>query len=410
MFPVPRLRIAQFVQRYPPALGGSEAYFGRLSAYLHAQGHAVTVWTTTALDLEAFWAPTGRQTAVGTTCSDGVTVRRFAPLHWQGRRYVLKALTFVPDATVQALAMPCNPIAPAMWHAAGRVQERADVVHVSAFPYGWLLACGYRLARRQRARFAVTPFLHLGDPTAPDRTRRAYLAPHLTRYLHLADVVFAQTPSEHAAIVRLGVPAERVVLQGLGVAPSECTGGVRARARQTWGIRPGEVVVGHLANNSVEKGTVDLLQALLRVPTAVRVVLAGPDMANFRSFWASYPAPERVVRLGVLNDDERRDFYAGIDGFALPSRSDSFGLVLLEAWANGVPNVAYRAGGVADLIRDRVDGRLVPCGDVAELATALGELLDELTRQTWGQAGAARVAREFVWEQKLAIAAAGLVG
>ena len=43
------------------------------------------------------------------------------------------------------------------------------------------------------------------------------------------------------------------------------------------------------------------------------------------------------MRLGVLSERQKRDFFAGIDVFALPSRSDSFGLVLLEAWANGVP-------------------------------------------------------------------------
>ena len=53
--------------------------------------------------------------------------------------------------------------------------------------------------------------------------------------------------------------------------------------------------------------------------------------------------------------------------FALPSRSDSFGLVLLEAWANAVPCVVYRAGGPADLVRHGVDGLQAPCGDVESL-------------------------------------------
>ena len=51
------MRVAHFIQRYPPALGGSESYFRRLSHYLTAQGDDVTVWTTTALDLPAFWSP-----------------------------------------------------------------------------------------------------------------------------------------------------------------------------------------------------------------------------------------------------------------------------------------------------------------------------------------------------------------
>src|SRR5262249_42287777 len=55
-----RMRIAHFVQRYPPALGGSEAYFARLGRFLAAAGDNVTVFTTTALDLEAFWSRRGR--------------------------------------------------------------------------------------------------------------------------------------------------------------------------------------------------------------------------------------------------------------------------------------------------------------------------------------------------------------
>jgi glycosyltransferase involved in cell wall biosynthesis len=161
-----------------------------------------------------------------------------------------------------------------------------------------------------------------------------------------------------------------------------------------------------LANNSEEKGTVDLLraaEACWRRDRQFHVVLAGPEMPNFQRFWRHYGPTTRVRRLGVLSDAEKRDFFAGIDLFALPSRSDSFGLVLLEAWSNGVPNVAYRAGGVAGVIRDGVDGLLVRCGDVDALATALGCLVeDEALRRRLGASGRSRVAREFRWDDKLA--------
>src|SRR5205807_9092412 len=123
----------------------------------------------------------------------------------------------------------------------------------------------------------------------------------------------------------------------------------RQRARQEWNVSASEVVIGHLANNSQEKGTVDLLRAaehLWQAGRPFRLVLAGPEMPNFRSFWKSYGSQARVRSLGVLSERQKRDFYAGIDLFALPSRSDSFGIVLLEAWANGVPNLGYRAGGI----------------------------------------------------------------
>src|SRR5207244_3544963 len=137
----------------------------------------------------------------------------------------------------------------------------------------------------------------------------------------------------------------------------------------------------------------------------VRLTLAGPEMPNFRRFWQSLPSAvqRRISRLGVLSDPQKRDFFAGIDVFALPSRSDSFGLVLLEAWANGVPNVAYRAGGIADVIRHEEDGLLAPCGDLAGLAAALGQLLsDGALRQKLGQAGKQRTA-EMYWADKLQV-------
>src|SRR5262249_4603198 len=146
-----------------------------------------------------------------------------------------------------------------------------------------------------------------------------------------------------------------VVVQGLGVDPAECTGGDRSAARAAWGVRPDEVMVGHLANASVEKGTVDLLAAAARLwdtGEGFRIVLPGPEMPNFRAFWERFPHRDRVRQLGPITDAQKRDFFAGIDAFALPSRSDSFGLVLLEAWANARPNLVYRAGGPAELVRD----------------------------------------------------------
>jgi glycosyltransferase involved in cell wall biosynthesis len=287
-----------------------------------------------------------------------------------------------------------------MWRDAGRYPGPLDAVHATAFPYSFPILCGLRLARRRGVPFFVTPFLHLGDPADPrDRTRRQYTRPHLHWLLRQADGVFAQTRAERDAVVSLGVPADRVHLQGLGVEPAECTGGDRGRARAAWGVGPGEVVVGHLANNSEEKGTCDLLRA---AGGRFRVVLAGPEMPNFRAFWNGYGPKDRVTRLGVLTDGQKRDFFAGVDAFALPSRTDSFGLVLLEAWANGKPVVVYRAGGPAELVRDGVDGLQARCGNVAELAGQLGRLAaDAGLRRALGDNGLSRVAAEFRWADKL---------
>jgi glycosyltransferase involved in cell wall biosynthesis len=400
------VRVAHFVQRYPPALGGSEAYFARLSRYLAAAGDQVTVFTTTALDLEAFWSRRGRCLPAGVSAEDAVEVRRYPLWRWPGRRYVLKLLSLVPHRLWQGMTLPCNPLAPAMWNAVSRPATGFDLVHATAFPYAWPIVCALRLARRLRVPFLLTPFLHLGNPEDPgDRTRKSYLSPALLALARAADGIFVQTEVEQTALIKCGIGEEKIVLQGMGVDGAECTGGDRSRARQEWGVGASEVVVGHLANNSLEKGTVDLLCAAEQAwqqGKRFQVVLAGPEMPNFQRFWKSYSSSPWLRRLGVLTAEQKKDFFASVDIFALPSRSDSFGLVLLEAWANGIPNLAYRAGGVAAVVHHESDGLLVGCGDIAGLSAALGHLVkDGELRRRLGAAGKERTRKEFQWDEKL---------
>jgi glycosyltransferase involved in cell wall biosynthesis len=402
------MHAAHFIHRYPPALGGAEAYFARLSRHLSGQGHCVTVWTTTALDLTAFWSADGTRLRPGVSQEDSITVRRYDPSYWFARGPVLKLLSLLPVPRWQCLTQSWSPIAGRMLLDALRGDGPCDVVHASAFPYGWPLMCGLTRARRAKVPYLLTPFLHTGDPDDPaDRTRRGYTSKPLRHLLAAADAIFVQTEIEGETIRQVGIPFDRIVLQGLGVDPAECTNGDRARARSMWQIPDDECAIGHLANLSAAKGTIDLLLASRRAwgaGSSFRVVLAGPSMPNFRRFWRNFEPKERVTLLGPLSEPEKNDFYTGIDAFCLPSRTDSFGLVFLEAWANGKPVIGYRAGGVAELIRSGEDGLLVKCGDVDSLAGALRRMAsDGAARAAWGDGGRGRVACEFQWEGKLRV-------
>lgn len=317
----------------------------------------------------------------------------------------------LPHPWVRGLTLPASPQMPELWAYAGRSGSAVDVVHASAFPYSFPLFAALRWARHCGAPFVLTPFLHLGDPEREDdRTRRAYLSSPLRYLLQAADRILVQTRLEYESVVRQGIPETRVVLQGLGVEPGECIGGDRMRAEKRWGLTAnGAVRIGHLANLSEEKGSADLLRAFTRLVEAgvdARCVLAGPVMPNFRRFWRGLPTTirGRIHYLGVLDDEEKPDFYATLDLFALPSRSDSFGLVLLEAWANGLPCVGYRAGGIAEVIRHDVDGVLVGCGDIDALASVLAALAKDVARRhEYGGRGRERVLRENQWADKLAL-------
>jgi glycosyltransferase involved in cell wall biosynthesis len=117
------------------------------------------------------------------------------------------------------------------------------------------------------------------------------------------------------------------------------------------------------------------------------------------------PADEkaRVRLLGFVEKRTQADILAATDVLALPSRTDSFGIVFLDAWANGVRVIGAHAGGIPGVVTDGVDGLLVPFGDVPALASALRRLLDDPDlRRTMGAAGRAKVLEYYTWDHIVA--------
>jgi glycosyltransferase involved in cell wall biosynthesis len=399
------LRIVHICPRYPPSPGGAELFFAKISAGLAQAGHTVDVWTTTARSVDAFTSRSAAVLPEGTTVTDGVRVRRYPLWHPPLRRYVATALHPLPLGRAwRAATLRWNPLPLGLARDAAIASEPLDVVHGAGLPYSLLLDTAVRLARRTGARLVLTPFAHLGDP-ADDRNkiRRTYLSKLNVSLLQAADVVLVQTQAERSALAAAGVDLSRMRIVGMGVDPAECTNGERARGRTRWQLGD-EPVIGHLANKSADKGTVDLLEAAARAwsrGARFTVLLAGEEMQSFRLFWRQYPFRDRVRNVEVLTHEEKRDFFAAIDVFALPSYVESFGISLLEAAANAVPSVAYALGGPAELLHHGATGLLVPPGDIETLASSFIELTsDRPRRQQLGEA-ASRLAARWPWGRVL---------
>jgi glycosyltransferase involved in cell wall biosynthesis len=191
---------------------------------------------------------------------------------------------------------------------------------------------------------------------------------------------------------------------GVGVDPAECLGGDRQRGRARWQLGAHDIVIGHLANKSWDKGTVDLLDAadaLWARGATFRLILAGQEMPSFTRRWQRVTDRDRIVNLPRLDDDEKRDFYASIDLFALPSYVESFGISPLEAALNGVPTVAYAMGGIRELWRDGENAALAEPGSLRELQGKLLLLVSSDTeRRRLGRA-AADVGARHTWSDAI---------
>jgi glycosyltransferase involved in cell wall biosynthesis len=140
------------------------------------------------------------------------------------------------------------------------------------------------------------------------------------------------------------------------------------------------ITIGALANLRPEKGLEDLVRAAALVLGArpdVRFVLwgEGPMRTSLERLIARLQLVGRVELPGPTATPEAA--LRALDIFVLPSHSEASSNALLEAMATGLPIVATRVGGTVKLVEHQRTGLLVPPGDPAALAQAIGRLLDD---------------------------------
>jgi glycosyltransferase involved in cell wall biosynthesis len=160
------------------------------------------------------------------------------------------------------------------------------------------------------------------------------------------------------------------------------------------------------------KGQYILLAAVERLVKAgrqVRLCLVGdgPDRARLEEKVRVQGLEPYVAFAGAVNQDRIRALYAEADVFALASFAEGIPVVLMEAMAMSIPCVTTYITGIPELIRDGIDGLLVPPSDDAALAEAIGRLMDDpALRQRLGESGRGRVQDKYDLNRNTAALAA----
>ena len=228
-----------------------------------------------------------------------------------------------------------------------------------------------------------------GAPSAGDVPGRAATllgrARYLRRRLLAAQAIVAPTRFLASMFHRNGVPEDRIELQPYGVEPAAFAAAAPATATAPTGARPARpLTFGFFGTFHPQKGPDLLVDALARVRGDCRAVLRGRT-ADFAEYSAQLlRAASADARVLVLPPFARGDLaaaFAAIDVLVAPSRwHENAPFVVLEARAAGLPVVASDFGGLAEVVRDGVDGDLFAAGDPGSLAARLQRLVDEPDR------------------------------
>lgn len=385
-----RLRLALTSGLYPPRnCGGVGVIIHQMATELARQGHEVTVITC---------AEPGRPHTVD--FEDGVWVHR---------------LPAASSHAVQVAELP--PLPPSVGQHATAVL--AELERVSArrrfdcvLGTLWDLDTAAVLASRRFpvVLYLVTSYQLMLDSKPEWTPGSAYYEQHVRPMiaaerwaLQQADLILTSTDAirrdmEQAYALRLD--DSRVARRPFGLpGPSASPAGPR----------PGSVQLLYVGRFETRKGIDTLVAALpqlleanpeLQVTLAGDNSLPGPDGRSWLQYLQEHYGQAswwpRLQLPGLLDDAELHQAYADCDIFVAPSRYESFGLIYLEAMRYAKACIGCDAGGVAEIVRHRETGLLVPPADSAALAEAIQQLVDAPSlREQYGQAGLQRFQQQF---------------
>jgi glycosyltransferase involved in cell wall biosynthesis len=206
------------------------------------------------------------------------------------------------------------------------------------------------------------------------------------------DVLYVNSEDYRKCWIERGIPQERLRILPRGLDtnlfhPSK-------RDQRFWksrGLREGELVMLFVGRVSKEKN-LDLLVAATRRLAGgsahVRPVIVGdgPYMAEMKRLLID------AIFTGYLGGEDLARAYASADFFVFPSTTDTFGNVILEAQASGIPVIVSDVGGPRDLVSHGIDGFVTKGQDAADLAEAIRKLAaDADLRTSMGVSGRSRV-------------------
>lgn len=235
---------------------------------------------------------------------------------------------------------------------------------------------------------------------------KRYLARKTHRWMNerLTQIVAVSHAAGTAMRKREGIEPGKIVVVPNGVSSSRpLLPAERQATRTAFGIACHALLVVTVARLETEKGISVLLDAIRSVQQSVpeaRFLIVGEGRQR-----AALEAQARHLELmdTVTFTGYREDVAALIgssDLFVLPSLQESFGLGLVEAMALEVAVIGTRTGGQREVVKEGVNGLLVPPGDAASLAAAITQLLKSPRRRlAMGKAGYARFQSCFTAEQ-----------
>jgi len=280
-----------------------------------------------------------------------------------------------------------------------------DLVHSTFYPY-FNLILSLIIGNCINKPTICTPFFHFSNPR--------YLEPAMTDILKKFDVIIACTHLEKNKLVKeFHVREEKIRVIPMGVDyeifKSKDFNNYHFKENFFLNHDRNYKLVLFCGNKNYEKGAITVLKSIPFIHEKIKkvyFVFIGPSTKAFNLELSKIQKHKhaKIVNFSPDNltgyfDRKKIAAFKEADLLLMPSRSDAFGIVYLEAWAAGIPVIGARIGATPEVIKENVDGLLVEFDNPKEIAQKVIKLLkNKKLRSNLGLAGQLRVSQNFTWD------------
>ncbi len=395
---------------FPPFPGGGERYAFSLANELIRRGHAITVLTSSAKTESDFWQAGGDSAVTINNDTPNLQIIRCPVTSIPGGRSTLLLwrkmmvlLSMLPGDQSRPLMQMARhiPAIPSLEQALNHLDTKFDLVQVFNLSWEYPMTVGWRYAKRHNLPLVVTPYTHLGV-AGKKRVARNSTMDHQLKILNSADAVLTLTTIEERGLVNLGLQSKRVKTIHGGLDRPSLPDNSSQRLKELNLSKPFALFLGRA---SFDKGAIHAAQAIChrnRQQKPLPLILAGQSTPEFDRFYRTLSPQEKLwIRpIGLISEAQKQVLLSKTEMLLLPSQADSFGIVLLEAWAYGKPVIGANAGGIPGVIDDGRNGLLIPFGDVPALAAAIQQLIENQAQSfALGRAGLEKVNSIYRWDK-----------
>jgi glycosyltransferase involved in cell wall biosynthesis len=403
------MKVLHIIQRYPPAIGGSESWCSNLCHFLADKGIIVRVATINLYNIEEFFKelPYDKEGyfKFGRYDFDNrIFIRRyklwsFAYVNLSVKIANLLLYKLKLYKTEMGSIFKHSPHSFEMYFKISKEIKNADIVHLHTLPYFHNII-GFLIAKIYGKKIVITPHFHPGHAH--------YERKIFYKIMDKCDAVITVSKYEKDYLIGKGIPSHKIYITGNSInkeshISKEESDVFAAGLFKKYSLNEKSKKIIFIGRKEIHKGIGTLIEAAKElaneIDAEICLFLIGQTVTEFTKRYPDLANMGRlkVIDFGTVSESEKENLLKLSDVLVLPSEFEAFGIVFLEAWKYKKPVIGSDRGVIPTLIKDA--GLCTKYGDVSDLKEKIKTILfDTKLAIKLGERGREKLEKEISLE------------